>query len=87
MPQYEQDNCRRTDEETFECSCRQENRIPMSRFTKIQDPRIGYPSDATFNSMPYRSSMISTESDSNIMSNQPMFFEGTREMVSNLDMN
>jgi hypothetical protein len=89
----ESGNCD-TQEEAYECNCRPENRIPLltpyvpSRFTgayKIQGPRaMVYPGEATFeSSMPYRSSMISTENNPSIMSDQPILYtsEGAREAV------
>ncbi|XP_018393544.1 PREDICTED: uncharacterized protein LOC108772508 [Cyphomyrmex costatus] len=70
----------------YECNCRPENRIVEITPYKIKDSRMVNPDGATFgspdtvpfNSIPHRSSMISTEYDpsiSNIMLDQSMFLD------------
>ncbi|KYN01169.1 hypothetical protein ALC62_08011 [Cyphomyrmex costatus] len=70
----------------YECNCRPENRIVEITPYKIKDPRMANPDGATidsldtvsFNSIPHRSSMISTEYDpstSNIMLDQSMILD------------
>ncbi|KYN00779.1 hypothetical protein ALC62_08462 [Cyphomyrmex costatus] len=78
----------------YECNCRPENRIEITPY-KIKDSRMANHDGATidslntvpFNSIPHRSSMISTEYDpsiSNIRLDHSMFLDskGVRKAVS-----
>ncbi|XP_071627653.1 uncharacterized protein [Temnothorax longispinosus] len=81
--QIESDGCN-NQEESYECNCRAENRIPTLRSSRFlngpQEPRaMTYHDGAPFESpMPYRSSQMSTENNPSMMpsmmSDQPIFF-------------